>query len=139
MSSMVQDAYDMGLTTSLGGMPKSSLYYDDYPSYDEENDYEDYDEEYIEKSNNDTEIIYEIGDVVKLNCSDDITMTINNVDNDVIMCRWFDKNHILQSANFNPIELDIIQKNSKLNQGQECNNSSNNIPKINIDEDEVPF
>lgn len=27
MSSMAQDAYDMGLTTSLGGLPKSSLYY----------------------------------------------------------------------------------------------------------------
>ena len=39
MSSMAQDAYDMGLTTSLGGMPKSSLYYD-YNENDFDNDEE---------------------------------------------------------------------------------------------------
>lgn len=42
MSSMVQDAFDMGITTSLGGMGKSSLYRD----YSSNNyDYEEYDEE----------------------------------------------------------------------------------------------
>lgn len=30
---MVQDAYDMGITTSLGGMPTSSFYRDDYDDY----------------------------------------------------------------------------------------------------------
>ncbi len=32
MSSMVQDAYDMGITTNLGGMPSDS-FYRDYSSY----------------------------------------------------------------------------------------------------------
>ena len=136
MSSMVQDAYDMGLTTSLGGMPKSSLYYDDYSSYDDENDYEDYDDEDIEESD-DVKIIFEVGDIVKLNSNNDITMTIHDTHDDIIVCRWFDKNHILQSAEFNQLELNIIQKKLKLN--QEHNDSSNNIPEINIDEDEIPF
>jgi len=133
MSSMVQDAYDMGLTTSLGGMPKSSLYYDDYSSYDEEHDKEDYDKE----ENNDLKIIFEVGDIVKLNSNDDITMTVHDTYDDMIVCRWFDQNHVLQSAEFNQLELNIIQKNSKLN--QEHNNSSNNIPEIDIDEDEIPW
>lgn len=30
MSSMVQDAYDMGITSELGGMPSDSFYNDDY-------------------------------------------------------------------------------------------------------------
>ena len=30
MSSMVQDAYDMGITSELGGMPSNSFYNDDY-------------------------------------------------------------------------------------------------------------
>lgn len=45
MSSMVQDAYDMGITTSLGGMGKSSLY-SDYSSNDYDYDEEEYEEEY---------------------------------------------------------------------------------------------
>ena len=42
---MVQDAYDMGITTSLGGMGKSSLY-SDYSSNDYDYDEEEYEEEY---------------------------------------------------------------------------------------------
>jgi len=125
MSSMVQDAYDMGLTTSLGGMPKSSLYYDDYSSYDDE-------------ENNDVKIIFEVGDIVKLNSNDNITMTVHDAYDDMVVCRWFDKNHILQSAEFNKLELDMIQKNLQSN--QEYNKSSNNTSEIDIDEkDFSPF
>ena len=45
MSSMVQDAYDMGITTSLGGMGKSSLY-SDYSSNDFDYEEEEYEKEY---------------------------------------------------------------------------------------------
>jgi len=98
------------------------------------------------------ENIFEVGDIVKLNSNDDIIMTIHNTYDNIIICRWFDKNYILQSAKFNQLELNIVQKISKLNQKeeneQEDDNSLNKIlestkdniiPEIDIDEDEIPF
>jgi len=136
MSSMVQDAYDMGLTTSLGGMPNSSLY--DYSDYyeDNSNSIEEYGTDYEKNDkDNDVEITLEIGDTVKLNSNDKIIMTVHDIYDDQIVCRWFDKNHILQSATFNPLELNILQKNSISN--QDYNNPLNNISEI--DKDEIPW
>ena len=39
MSSMVQDAYDMGITAELGGMPRDSFYNDNDDYIDKEPDW----------------------------------------------------------------------------------------------------
>ena len=132
MSSMAQDAIDMGLDPVIapdgkewcessyeqsygskeiwGDLKGSCSNYNDcdneeYESYDDNESYDNNEE------NNDVKIIFDIGDIVKLNSNNDITMTIQDIYDDIIVCRWFDKNHILQSAEFNQLELTIIQKN----------------------------
>ena len=90
MSSMVQDAYDMGITTSLGGMPRDSFYEnDDYDSSDD--NYDNYDSSDDEK--------YEIGNTVRLNSGGPL-MTIEEIDDEVITCRWFNTENDLKSAQF---------------------------------------
>lgn len=89
MSSMVQDAYDMGLTTSLGGMPKSSLY-DDYNDYDDE--FDDFAEDSIANIeinilklninkkravlHNDKDCVGDTGNIIKFNSLDDYNQFI---------------------------------------------------------------
>lgn len=97
MSSMVQDAYDMGITTSLGGMPVDSLYDDgdDYTYNDSSDD--DYTDEEVE---------CEVGDTVRLNSGGPL-MTIKEVDDDVITCRWFNTENDLKNAQFNKDEVNF--------------------------------
>jgi uncharacterized protein YodC (DUF2158 family) len=81
------------------------------------------------------EIEFNIGDVVKLNSSD-VLMTVKNIDNDILECRWFDKNNILQNEKFNALEINLVNKKQSY---QASKQESNYIPSIDIDEDEIPF
>ena len=61
-----------------------------------------------EKDNYDTEEVNEIGDTVRLKSGGPL-MTIEEVDDEVFTCRWFNKDNDLKSAQFykNEIEFDI--------------------------------
>lgn len=120
MSSMVWDAYESGITTSLGGGYVGDSYSDDY--------YEEDDSDSSEK------IKFEIGDTVKLN-SGGTLMTVKIIDNNTITCRWFDKSDSLQSESFNTFEIEIINKSK----GTQESITDNIIPTIDIDNDEIPF
>jgi len=100
-------------------------YYDS--NDEEENGYDNKDE------NNNLEVVFDIGDIVKLNSSD-VLMTIKNIDNDMLECRWFDKNNNIQNEKFNTLEIILVNK-IKNNQ----DSSDNEVVEINIDEDEIPF
>jgi len=72
-------------------------------SYDDEDNYN-------EKNENDNlEVEFHIGDIVKLNSSD-VLMTIKSIDNDILECRWFDKNDNIQNEKFNTIEISLVDK-----------------------------
>lgn len=89
---------------------------------DEEEDYEDMEE------NDNLEVEFDIGDTVKLNSSD-VLLTIKSIDDDILTCRWFDKNDILQSNTFNILEISLVEKIQ----------AKQSVPIIDIDEDEIPF
>lgn len=85
--------------------------------------YDDEEDSYDNKNENDSlKIGFDIGDIVKLNSSD-VLMTIKSIDNDILECRWFDKNDNIQSEKFNIVEVNLVDK---------VENHYNN-------EDEVPF
>jgi uncharacterized protein YodC (DUF2158 family) len=106
MSSMVQDAYDMGITTSLGGMPKEGFYENDY-----EDNYEDEDEE-IEYDEDELSI----GDSVLLKSGGPI-MLIKSLENNAAKCEWFDKNNVLQTNIFNLHALNNVENMATFKSG----------------------
>jgi len=72
--------------------------------------WEESDDSYYDENNyNDLEVNFKVGDTVKLNSSD-MPMTIKSIDNDMLTCRWFDKNYILQSEEFGALEINLIDK-----------------------------
>jgi len=95
-------------------------------------EYEDtYDEDY------DTE--FEIGDTVRLESGGPL-MTVKEINSQILICRWFDKNNNLQSSEFNTNEVYIEDNQQKENSNpQESFTKENSIPEIDIDEDEIPF
>lgn len=134
MSSMVQDAYDMGLTTSLGGMPKSSLYYDNDYTYDEEFD-EDFEETEVPETNilklninkkravlhNDEKCVENTGNIMKFDTYDDYQQFL--CDN---------------LADYKIFECPLCVENS-YNDNEVIKNHKNEIPSIDLDDDEIPF
>lgn len=87
---------------------------------------------------NDDESEYEIGDIVKLNSSD-VLMTIKSIDNDILTCRWFDKNGILRCSTFNILEINIVKK-TKEKQQEIHSTPEQSLPSIDdYDEDTLPF
>ncbi|HFU75827.1 MAG TPA: hypothetical protein ENK66_06220 [Arcobacter sp.] len=89
-------------------------------------DYDDDEDSYDTKDeNNNLEVEFNVGDIVKLN-SNDVLMTIRNIDIDILECRWFDKNDNIQSEKFNVLEISLVDK------VENHHNSSDN-------EDGIPF
>jgi len=82
----------------------------------------------VEFSSYDIEIEYEIGDIIRLNSGGPL-MTIQNINNNTFICRWFDKNNTLQSEKFNILEIKLF------------NQFEDNDSFINeeMDENEIPF
>lgn len=107
---------------------------DGFPNFMSKPGFYDEEDSYAEEDKNDSlEIEFNIGDIVKLNSSD-VLMTIKSLDNNLIECRWFDKNNHIQNDKFNIAEIILVDK------ARNYQNSSNSeIEEINIDEDEMPF
>ncbi len=83
---------------------------------------------------------YDIGDTVRLK-SGGTLMTIKEVNMETYVCRWFDKDHQLNSSEFHKYEIyDDISY-----QIIDNSNPQNNFVQkaltfdINISEDEIPF
>lgn len=104
----------------------------DEPGFSDEGD--EYDNE--DDSNN-LDAEFDIGDTVNLNSSD-VLMTIQSIDDDILTCRWFDKNDILQNSTFNILEISIVEKIEEKQQ-QAYSALKQSIQIIDIDEDEIPF
>lgn len=121
MSSMVWDAYEMGITSELGGVPYDRFLCDTY----EDN----YEEEY---ENDNLGVEFNIGDIVKLNSSD-VLMTIKSIDNDILECRWFDKNDNIQNDKFNIAEIILVNKEK--NYQNYSDSEIEEIEEIYIDEE----
>ena len=80
------------------------------PGFSDDSYYDNEEDSYDNKDENDNpEVGFDTGDIVKLNSSD-ILMTINGIDNDMLTCRWFDKNDTLQSSIFNILEISLVDK-----------------------------
>lgn len=121
---------DTGHSVSLDEIVPDEAWNEEFASWEEgngsycdENDY------------NNFEVDFKVGDIVKLNSSD-ILMTIKSIDNDILTCRWFDKNDTLQSAIFNKTEIYLV---NGLENNQNYIESETEISEIDIDEDEIPF
>ncbi len=94
---------------------------------DKQNDYNN------EDDSNNLDVEFNIGDTVSLNSSD-VLMTIQSINNDILSCRWFDKNDILQNSTFNISEINIKEK-----QQQVYLTTNQSVSTIDVDEDEIPF
>lgn len=115
----------------------------DEPGFSDDS-YSDEEDEYDnEDDSNNLDVDFDIGDTVNLNSSD-VLMTIKSIDDDMLTCRWFDKNNILQNEKFNALEINLVNKKQsyqapKQQSYQQPKQQSNYIPVIDIDEDEIPF
>ena len=102
-------------------------------SYGKDEYEETYDEDYEDVAE------FEIGDTVQLHSGGPL-MTIKEVHVEFLICRWFNKDDNLQSAEFNIQEICLgnnLQKESS--DSQQSFTKENSIPEIDIDEDEIPF
>jgi hypothetical protein len=141
MSSMVQDAYDMGLTTSLGGMPKSSLYYDDdEDTYNEE--FEDESEEYLEETE------FPETNILKLNINKKRAVLHNdekcvgNTGNVMNFNTYDDYQQFLYDnlADYKIFECPLCVENSYNNTQQGGTREPEyQVPVIDFDDEEIPF
>lgn len=86
-------------------------------------------------SSYDEDIEYEVGDIIRLNSGGPL-MTIKEVNNKIITCRWFDKSDNLQNEEFN--ETEIVLAN-KVENYQNPSTSKNKIPDVDINNDEIAF
>ena len=77
---------------------------------DEEDEYENYNEE----NSDEIEEEHEIGDTVRLKSGGPL-MTIEEVDDEVIICRWFNIENNLQNAQFYKVEIDFDTDDNKNN------------------------
>lgn len=77
--------------------------YHDEDSYDNNSSDEDYDNEKNE---------YDIGNMVRLNSGGPL-MTIEEIDDEVITCRWFDTDNNLHSSQFYKNEVKLDTENGK--------------------------
>jgi len=85
-------------------------------------------EAYEETCNKKYDAEFEIGDTVQLHSGGPL-MTIKEINSQILICRWFDKDDKLQSSKFNTAE--IYFKNNK--------QEKSSLPKLEINEDEIPF
>lgn len=79
------------------------------PGFSDDSYYDEEDEYYNEVNTDNLDVEFDIGDIVKLNSSD-VLMTIKSIDDDMLTCRWFDKNDTLRSSTFNILEINIVEK-----------------------------
>lgn len=109
----------------------------DEPGFSDDS-YNDEEDEYDnEDDSNNIDVEFDIGDTVNLNSSD-VLMTIKSIDDDMLTCRWFDKNDTLQSSTFNILEIIIVEKIQEKQQ-QVYSAPKQSVLTIDIDEDEIPF
>ncbi len=89
-----------------------------------ESDYDDFDDE----------MKYDIGDTVRLQSGGPL-LTVQSINIDTYLCRWFDSDQHLNSAEFHKDEIfyDSDDKTSS------HNIADNHVPDITINEDEIPF
>ena len=97
-----------------------------------------YNDEEDEYDSNNLDVEFNIGDTVNLNSSD-VLMTIKSIDGDMLTCRWFDKNDILQNSTFNILEISMVEKIQEKQQSVVYSAPKQSLPTIDIDEDEIPF
>jgi uncharacterized protein YodC (DUF2158 family) len=90
---------------------------------------------YFNYEDNNKEIEFNIGDVVKLNSSD-VLMTVKNIDNDILECRWFDKNNNIQNEIFNIKEVTLA---NKIEDDKNSIENQDIIPSIDIGNEDIPF
>jgi len=79
---------------------------------------------------------YNIGNTVRLQSGGPL-MTIKEIKNNILICRWFDKNQLC-SETFNTSEIYLDGINQKINT-QDNDIKQATVPIIDIDEDEIPF
>lgn len=109
----------------------------DEPGFSDDSYNDEQDEYDNEDDSNNLDVEFDIGDIVSLNSSD-VLMTIQSIDNDILSCRWFDKNDILQNSKFNILEINIVKKIEEKQQ-QVYLAPKQSVSAIDIDEDEIPF
>jgi len=99
-------------------------------------EYED-DYEYSDDENDTTE--YNVGSTVRLQSGGPL-MTIKEIDNNILICRWFDNNQLC-SEMFNTSEIYLANINQEANtlDSQDINVKKEIVTTIDIDEDEIPF
>jgi len=96
-------------------------------------------EEYEDSYNEDIETEYNIGNTVRLQSGSPL-MTIKEINNNILTCRWFDNNKLF-SETFNVSEIYLDNDKQKIStlSHQEINIQKESLPTIDIDEDEIPF
>ncbi len=103
-----------------------------------DNSYDD-NEEYTEEDEDIDDLEIEVGDIVKLNSSD-VSMTIKSINDNTLVCRWFDKNNTLQTDEFDVLEITIVKMIQDKELQQSYQAPKKQQPTIfDIDEDEIPF
>ncbi len=104
-------------------------------SYGREDEYTYEDEDYI-----DDEMQYDVGDTVRLQSGGPL-MTVKEVNEKIYVCRWFDKDHNLNSSEFHKDEIYYDSDHQEADNANPQNTfvQETSVPKIDINEDEIPF
>jgi len=95
----------------MGGHDEDGL-----PNFMSESGFSDdsYDDNYDEEDNDNSREEHEVGDTARLKSGGPL-MTIEEVDDEVVTCRWFNKENDLKSAQFykNEIEFDTNEEDDE--------------------------